>query len=242
MRSAVFLLAACLSLSGMLAAAPSAALAASTPTTQEIAALGNLDTAPSKAAKPAKGKATKVTNNPASEQAGPVDGTLPSTGRGEVAASATDEEKAALLRAVLDTGGGPAPIIPKGMGIEFLAPSSDNPPPQLAAGLLQVGILDPAGDLSDIKEPVADFDAADLRSETGAGIAALLDEHLKRPMLPIHPLVDDGSTLLVIGPPDGRRRIGHRFGPHPIPLRAADLTTDQLVALYSDPLLTIRLG
>ncbi|CAA0129464.1 Uncharacterised protein [Starkeya nomas] len=46
--------------------------------------------------------------------------------------------------------------------------------------------------------------------------------------------------LVVIGPPEGRRRAGRRFGPTPTAVRAEDLTSEQLAGLYADPLLTIR--
>lgn len=47
------------------------------------------------------------------------------------------------------------------------------------------------------------------------------------------------ATITVLGPPQGRRRAGVRFGPEPVEIPAAKLSKAQLEALKSDPLLSV---
>jgi hypothetical protein len=46
--------------------------------------------------------------------------------------------------------------------------------------------------------------------------------------------------VLVVTAPRARRRAGFAFGPEPVRVTVADLTDEQLLAIESDPLLTVK--
>lgn len=48
-----------------------------------------------------------------------------------------------------------------------------------------------------------------------------------------------GPSITVVGPAEGRRRIGRRFGAEPVILPLDELTDDQIAALRSDKRLIV---
>ena len=65
-------------------------------------------------------------------------------------------------------------------------------------------------------------DGSEGSAQTGAG--------------PVPELTD---VVMVTGPKEGRRRIGRRFGPGVVKIPLADLSSDQVTALESDPALFV---
>ncbi|PCH71934.1 MAG: hypothetical protein COC12_06980, partial [Rhodobacteraceae bacterium] len=49
------------------------------------------------------------------------------------------------------------------------------------------------------------------------------------------------KIVTVIGPTDGRRRTGRRFGSEPVEIPIDDLSDDDLLALKGDPALSVSI-
>lgn len=213
--------------------APVAAIAAPiAPATalQELTVM-NTPAAPTTAKKTraakAAGKATDIpatvadTDNRSEEQTGPVDGNLPSTGRGEIAAMNSEGQPTAPAQSdgtdAVAQQAQPEPVagaqVPAGESTALVAPSPETG---------ETGEADSAAASS------VDTAAPERPRVVTADLKLNVNEHIFE------------GWLVVSGPPEGRRRAGLRFGPKPTPIRAEDLTSDQLAALYADPLLTIR--
>lgn len=47
------------------------------------------------------------------------------------------------------------------------------------------------------------------------------------------------KTITVLGPPQGRRRAGRRFGPEAVEIPVSELTAAAIKQLKSDPLLSV---
>lgn len=50
------------------------------------------------------------------------------------------------------------------------------------------------------------------------------------------------DLVTVLGPANGRRRAGRRFGPEPVVIPVADLDEDDLEALQGDPALIVSIA
>ncbi|RTL99776.1 hypothetical protein EJV44_04655 [Ancylobacter aquaticus] len=227
MRLVASLFALCLLTAGIPASGAIAALA--TPAQQElIMATPDTTVKKTRATKAAeKAKADTAadvaaeTNTSSDEQTGSVDGTLPSTGRGEIAASIPEGQPTVPAHSDgMDAEAQeaqPEPIegaqVPADESTAFVAPSPETGEIEEAEAAAASSIDTPAPDLPRLV-------TVDLKLN--------VNEHIFE------------GTLVVSGPPEGRRRAGMRFSPTPTPIRAEDLTSDQLAALYADPLLTIR--
>lgn len=222
-----------LSIGGLAPAGAFAAPIASVAAPQELTVM-NTPAAPTtikktRAAKAAE-KVTDIpvavadTNTRSEEQTAPVDGSLPSTGRGEIAAMNSE-------------GQPPAPA--HSDGTDTVAEQAQPEPIE--------GAQAPAGESTALVTPspeTGEIEEAD--AAAASSVEALMEwraegnppEALAGGVLKVQHIFE--GWLVVSGPPEGRRRAGLRFGPTPTPLRAEDLTSEQLAALYADPLLTIR--
>ena len=176
------------------------------------------------------------TNTSSEEQTAPVDGTLPSTGRGEIAAMNTEGQPTT-----------PAP----GDGTDVEAQQAQPEPIEGAQVLADesTAFVAPSPETGEIEEAEAaaasSIDTQALHERVAAlsaERAAILPSEKSGRLIKVAKTSDHMfvGLLAVSGPPEGRRRAGMRFSPTPTPIRAEDLTSDQLAALYADPLLTIR--
>lgn len=51
-----------------------------------------------------------------------------------------------------------------------------------------------------------------------------------------------GKIVKVVGPKQGRRRIGRHFGPEPVEIPVDDLSADEIAALKDDPTLAVSIS
>lgn len=50
---------------------------------------------------------------------------------------------------------------------------------------------------------------------------------------------EDGNTIIVVGPKNGRWRAGRHFTSQPVTIAVADLSEEEAIALHDDPLLAV---
>lgn len=233
MRLVASLFTLCLLATGLAPAAALAAPADPVPALQELIAM-NTPATPTAIKKTRAAKAAeKVTDIPAAvadthtrseEQTAPVDGNLPSTGRGEIAAMNPEGQPPASAHSdgthAVAEQAQPEPIegaqVPAYESTAFVAPSPET-------GEIEEADAAAASSVESLME---------WRAEDNP------PEALASGVLKVKHIFE--GWLVVSGPPEGRRRAGMRFDPTPKPIRAEDLTSEQLAALYADPVLTIR--
>jgi len=63
-----------------------------------------------------------------------------------------------------------------------------------------------------------------------------------KPKKPAAPAKPKEPTITVVGPKEGRRRIGRRFGKEPAEIKLSDLKKGEIEALKADPRLIVSDG